>query len=75
MASCFEYKCEGPKLFVLLKDDKIRCRSGEILTIKGFTGGIFCPENENLCNPKYNCKFGCVDQYSNSNSFFEYPEK
>jgi len=72
IASCFEYKCESEKLYVLINEEKYRCRSGEILNIKGYVGGIFCPENENICNLKFNCKFGCVDRYSNENEFLEY---
>jgi hypothetical protein len=74
IASCFEYKCENSKLFVVIKQEKYRCRSGEILNVKGYSGGIFCPENENLCNPRFNCKFGCVDKYSNNNQFYEFPK-
>ena len=71
IASCFEYKCEGGDLFVIIKNHKHRCRSGDIIEIKGYQGNIFCPDNENLCSPRFKCKFGCVDRYSNSNPFFE----
>lgn len=73
MASCFKFTCENNKLFVIIKEEKHRCRSGDIITIKGFTGGVFCPDNENLCDPSFNCKFGCTDKYSNSEAFLEYP--
>jgi len=74
IASCFEFKCENEKLYVLIKNEKYRCRSGDIINIKGYSGGIFCPENENLCDVRFNCKFGCVDHYSNKDTFFEYPK-
>ena len=75
IASCFEYKCEGKDLYILIKNQKYRCSSGDIVEIKGYQGNIFCPDNENLCNPRFNCKFGCVERYSNSNTFFEFPLK
>jgi len=71
-AGCFEYKCEKEKLYVLIGNQKLRCLSGEILKVNGYSGGIVCPENENICNRRFNCKFGCVDHYSNSDPFSEY---
>jgi hypothetical protein len=72
IASCFEYKCEGVDLYLRIKNQNHRCRSGDIIEIKGYQGYVFCPDNENLCSDKFKCKFGCVDHYSNSNQFFEF---
>lgn len=75
MASCYEYKCKENKLYIIVKNGEHRCKGGEILTIEGYSGGIFCPDNKNICHPRFNCKFGCVDKYSNSQPFFEYHNK
>lgn len=64
-AGCFEFKCEGSELYVLLDEKKIKCRNGESISINGYDRNIICPNSENLCHPQYECKFGCTEKYKN----------
>ena len=73
VASCFEYYCNGSKLFVKLNDQEYRCKSGSLLKPNFFQGTIFCPDNSILCDKKYKCKFGCVDHYTPQDQFKEFP--
>lgn len=66
MASCFEFKCQGYDLYVLIDNKKYKCDdSGMINNIPGYVGNIKCPDKKLLCNEKYLCKFGCVNKFSN----------
>lgn len=67
IAGCFQFECNGSELFVVIDDNKIKCRDDESITIQGYDGDIKCPKNEILCNPTYLCKFGCTEKYKNAN--------
>lgn len=71
-ASCYQFKCQGPDLYVIIKEKSYRCPTNENIKINGFKGTIICPKNENLCHKSYKCKFGCTDKYENDIPFVSY---
>jgi hypothetical protein len=72
LASCFQHKCEGAELFVIIDGKSIRCPSDEKITIEGYKGSIICPKNEILCHVKFQCKFGCTEKYDNNVEFVNF---
>jgi hypothetical protein len=65
LASCYEFKCDDGELKVAINGDLFKCPSNEKITIRGYRGFIFCPDNDVMCNKKYKCKFGCTEMYEN----------
>lgn len=61
-ANCFEYKCEGKDLHVVIDGKSYICDK-ERIAIEGYDGFISCPSSEILCHNKYKCKFGCVERF------------
>jgi hypothetical protein len=70
-AQCFDYKCEGSDLYVVIKGTKVKCNSGKA-TFEGYDGHIVCPSAEVLCHSKFKCKFGCIEKYDNSKGFVSF---
>jgi hypothetical protein len=74
MASCYQFKCEGKDLYVIINVKSYRCPSEEDIKIDGYMGLLRCPQNNILCSQKFLCKFGCTEMYSNSNPFVKFRE-
>jgi hypothetical protein len=72
LASCYEFRCDGEKLYVKVLNREYICPSNQEIKMKGYFGRIKCPVNENLCHKKYKCKYGCTELYSNERGFIEY---
>ena len=73
-ATCLEFKCEkSGELHVSINGKKYICNEeGKITNIYSFQGEVTCPKKELLCDPRYLCKFGCTERYSNKKGFFNY---
>jgi hypothetical protein len=61
-ASCYEFKCEGKDLYVIIGGKSFKCDKEQI-SIDGYDGNINCPSSEILCHEKFKCKFGCIEKY------------
>lgn len=62
-AACVEYKCENNNFYVFIDNIKIDCTKDTIVKVNNI-GTINCPNKEIVCGPKYDCKFGCIEKYS-----------
>jgi len=65
-ARCYEQSCQGHDLYVKLNNSPKthRCPSNKQISIDGYDGVIYCPDNGVICNPKFNCKFGCISKWN-----------
>jgi hypothetical protein len=66
---CLQYKCRAgangqpATLSVVLLSKSRECPEGQTIEVDGFNGKLVCPPASTLCNPSYNCKFGCFNRY------------
>lgn len=73
VSACFEFKCQGKNLQVIVNNKAYTCdKDNKASNIEGYSGEIFCPDMEILCNEKFKCKYGCTEYYSTKNGFFNY---
>jgi hypothetical protein len=68
-AQCYDFKCKESVLYVVLNGNEYKCNTSGQTTIEGYSGGVTCPSSEELCHPKFKCKFGCVEMYDNEKAF------
>jgi hypothetical protein len=74
-ASCYEFKCEGANLFVVIGGKSVACNANGDTIVPGYSGTIKCPNAELLCHQKFQCKYGCTEKYENAKHFFNYSFK
>jgi hypothetical protein len=60
-AGCFEFSCIDGLLYLMIDSNSYMCPSNNSITVEGYNGSIFCPDNQSLCHKKYKCKFGCTE--------------
>jgi hypothetical protein len=73
-AGCYEYKCSGRTLQVIIEGKVYNCMN-ESITVPGFEGQVKCPSAEVVCSDNYKCKFGCTDRFSNNQPFKNFYNK
>lgn len=64
-AECLDYYCKDDKIMVRIFENSYECPEGGVLAVDGYEGTIECPSSDLLCNPKFKCKFGCIEKYDN----------
>jgi hypothetical protein len=71
-AHCFDYKCKDNLLYVVINGKSFKCSSEGVTKIEGYEGSVVCPNPQEICHPKFNCKFGCVEKYDNTKPFITF---